>query len=580
MAHAATHHGPASHTPPLRRLVDLLRPERTDISVVIVFAVVVGVLNLAVPIAVEALVNTVAFGRLMQPLFVLGVMLFTFLSFAALLRGLQAYIAEVIQRRLFVRVVADLAHRLPRVKQEALDGRHGPELMNRFFDVMTVQKSAALLVLEGVAIVLQAVVGMMVLAFYHPYLLGFNIVLLTLIGIGIFVLGRGAVTTKIDESYAKYAVASWLEQLAQFINSGKLDGENHQAIARADSLAVDYIQCRKAHFRVLMRQIAFALALQAIAATALLGIGGLLVIQGQLTLGQLVAAELIVTVVVGSFAKMGKHMESFYDLLAAVDKLGHLFDLPVERDGGLAPRTGERGAEIKLHDATLTYANGISALARTNLRIGSGEVVVLSGPPGSGKTTLMDMLFGLREPTHGYIEYDGEDVRSLDLTLLRHQVVLLREIEIFEGSISENVHLSRPGIDQRRVHEVLTEVGLLRELMYLPQGLNTQICPKGTPLSGSQAVRLMLARALAGQPRLVLIDSLLDRLPDDSLVPILRTLNGRNGERTVVLITGRDSLGEACDRIVKLSPAGRPHPTRSESDQSPEGDMLELSPTR
>ena len=238
---------------------------------ILVFSLVVGVLTLASPIAVEALVNTVAFGQYLQPVIVLALILFTFLAFAAAIRGLIVYVVEIIQRRLFVRVVEDLAYRLPRVQQQALDREYGPELVNRFFDVVTVQKVVATLLLDGIAIVLQTAIGMAVLAFYHPFLLGFNLVLLFSIGFVVFGLGQGAVTTAVRESVSKYAVGAWLQELTRSPTAFKLHGGSQFALDRADQLAIDWLIARRAHFRILMRQILFALGLQAVAATALWG---------------------------------------------------------------------------------------------------------------------------------------------------------------------------------------------------------------------------------------------------------------------------------------------------------------------
>ena len=209
---------------PLERLVGLLRPEKNDLWAILVFSVLVGVLALASPIAVEALVNTVAFGRYVQPIIVLSFMLLIFLGFAAAIRGMNTLIAEIIQRRLFVRVVEDLAYRLPRVQQQAWDHHFGPELVNRFFDVVTVQKTVSKLALDGTAVVLQTVIGLAVVAFYHPYLLGFDIALLSLIVIVLFGLGRGAIRTAIKESKTKYAVAAWLEELVRHPTAFKLQG--------------------------------------------------------------------------------------------------------------------------------------------------------------------------------------------------------------------------------------------------------------------------------------------------------------------------------------------------------------------
>ncbi|MCA9020566.1 MAG: ABC transporter ATP-binding protein, partial [Planctomycetaceae bacterium] len=290
---------------PLDRVLALMKPESSDIWNIIIFALVTGLLALATPLAVETLVNTVAFGQLLQPLIVLALILLAFLSFSAALLGLQTYVVEIIQRRLFARVAADLSYRLPRVIPAAMEGESGRELVNRFFDVITVQKASSALLLDGISLVLNTLIGMTVLAFYHPWLLGFDVVLLSLIAFVIFVLGRGAVNSSIKESKAKYKIAAWLEDLVGCPIAFRYRGAAEFALDQADHLTYEYLSARKKHFRIVMRQIIFALALQAVASTALLGLGGWLVISGQLTLGQLVAAELIVTVIVGSFAKMG-----------------------------------------------------------------------------------------------------------------------------------------------------------------------------------------------------------------------------------------------------------------------------------
>jgi putative ABC transport system ATP-binding protein len=544
----------AEEMSPLRRLWALLQPERTDILILVVFSLVAGLLTLATPIAVESLVNTVAFGRLLQPLVVLTLVLLAFLVFSAAIRVLQTYVVEIIQCRLFARVTADLAFRLPRVRMESLDGQYMPELVNRFFDVVTVQKVAAKLLLDGLLLVLSTVVGMVVLALYHPWLLGFDIVLLGMLAFAIFILGRGAVATSIKESKYKYQTAAWLEDLARCAVTFKFDGGAEFALERADQLTYEYLTARKKHFRVLMRQIVFALAMQAVASAVLLGIGGWLVMTGQMTLGQLVAAELIVTVVVGAFAKLGNYMESYYDLLASVDKLGILFDLPIEEQEGVLHRFPAQPSSLTVHEVDYAFAGGANVLESVGLIIQSGDRVALIGP---GKSVLFDLMFGLRSPTHGHLSLDGIDPRDLRPDFLRRRVALVRGIEVFHGSVAENVHLARPEVTANAVRDALEQVGLLDGVLRLAGGIETDLTSGGSPLTESQLRRLMLARALVGRPGLLLIDGVLDTLPDEEAEELMRMLCDPHQPWTLIIVSNRRSLHEHCNRIVPLNSNGR-----------------------
>jgi len=540
---------------PLARLRLILRPEWPDLWIVLIFAFFVGVLALATPIAVEALVNTVAFGRFLQPVVILSLLLFAFLLFAAAMRALQTFVVEIIQRRLFARVAVDLAYRIPRIRASALENAYGPELVNRFFDVVTLQKVSAQLLLDGVALALGTVIGMAVLAFYHPWLLGFDLLLLGLIATLILVLGRGAISSAIDESKHKYYLAGWLEDVARCLVSFKARGGSQFAADRADQLVGRYLSARRHHFGILLRQILFALSMQALGSTVLLGLGGWLVIQGQLTLGQLVAAELIVTVILGSFAKLGKHLEGFYDLLAGVDKLGTLFDLPLEQESGTMLIGRRRApARLRLRDVAFAHAAPVPIFERLNFEIEPGSRVAVCGPPASGKSTLLDLLYGLRRPTRGRVEVDGADAAELRPEAWRARVALVRDVEIVAGTIEENVHLHRAEVSTAEVRSALREVGLLDELSLLAGGLTTKLTSDGKPLSASQKVRLMLARALASRPGLLLIDGILDVLQAEAIRGLLGCFSER--EMTVLIATARPDVRSACSHRLEM-PAGR-----------------------
>ena len=538
---------------PQDRLFTLLRAEKTDIWVVLTFALVSGLLSMTTPLAVEALVNTVAFGRFLQPVIVLSIMLLVFLVFQAVLKTVQTVVVEIIQRRLFARVAADLSFRLPRARMDALGDHYPPELVNRFFDIVTVQKVSAQLLLDGVTLLLSALVGMTVLAFYHPYLLAFDIVLILLMLFTVLVMGRGAVRTSIKESKTKYAMAAWLEDLVRCPTTFRGGGASEFALERSDSLIYDYLTARHKHFKVLIRQVVLMLLIQALASTSLLAIGGWLVISGQLSLGQLVAAELIVAIVVGSFAKFGKHIESFYDLLASVDKLGHLLDLPMERQDGLLTSHGGSGAGLNLLNVSYTLSDGHKILNAVSISIHSGERIALCGCSGSGKSLLLDMLFGLREPTSGVVSLNGIDLRDLRPETLQRRVALARDVEVFDGTVSENVHLERPDINIGDVRSALQLVSLEARLQDLPTGLETHLSSGGAPLTGNQLRRLMIARAIAANPEVLLLDEVLDSMTDPDSEQILQKLIHPDRAWTVVLVTNRSHLAALMTRTVDVT---------------------------
>jgi len=554
--------GGGKHATPFDRLVALLRLERDDIWVAFIYAVGVGIASLAAPIGVQALVNTVAFGGLLQPLVVLTSLVLVGLIFAGVLRALWAWVVERIQQRIFTRVAVDLAYRLPRVRMDALRDAHGPELVNRFFDVLTVQKGAATLLVDGVSIVLQTAVGMLVLAVYHPILLAFDVGLIIAVGFVIFGLGRGAVDTSLKESKMKYAVASWLEQMAEHTVTFRSSEGGAFARTRAEDLVREWIAARNKHWKVLYRQILGSLVVQALASTALLGVGGWLVIDGKLTLGQLVAAELIVTTVVSGIAKFGKHLESFYDLLAGVDKLGHLVDLPVEPPGGAPLRRRSIGVHVRLVDVSFAHPHGLRTLDKVSLNIEPGARVGVVGSSGSGKSTLADLLYGLRTPTRGRIDIDGVDVRDIDIATLREQTAFIRFGEIFEGTVSENVRLGRQNVQTSDVRAALQAVGLYEEISALENGLDHVLVNGGQTLSQSQILRLCIARALASKPRLVVFDASLSDFDPTTRKLVTTALFDAQGPWTLIVTTHDREILRLCDEIHVLQ-EGQLRPLRA-----------------
>ncbi len=538
---------------PVVRLRQWLSLESEDVWVVVIYTAATGLVSLVLPVAVQAVVNTVAFGTLLQPLAVLTVLVLLALLAVAWLNAYRQYVVEMIQRRVFVRLAGDVADKLVRVEPRAFDRYHGPELVNRFLEVVTVQKAGATLLLDGLTVGVQTLIGMILLAVYHPFLLAFDVLLALSLFVVLFPMGSGAIPTAVKESKAKYALLAWLEELARHQIAVKSRAGLALALERTNELVKDYLGYRAKHFRILLQQIVGSFVLQALASATLLGVGGWLVIDRQMTLGQLVAAELVVALVTSGITKFGKHLELFYDLMAALDKLGYLTDLPKEREGGeLLPRK-HGAAAIRMQGVAVSPGASVRLIHGVTLAAEPGDRIGLVGSTGSGKSSLMDILYALRPPDTGHVEIDGVDFRVLNLDELRDQIALVREPQIFEGTVLENMRLGREELTMERAQAALEEVGLLEQVLKMPGGLNTRLATGGAPLSAGQAVQFELARALAHEPRVLLLDECLDWLEDLPERGRLLDLVFRPRDRwTVVVASHNNEILGRCSRVYAI----------------------------
>ena len=333
--------------------------------------------------------------------------------------------------------------------------------------------------------------------------------------------------------------------------SFKLAGGEELARAQVETLAKSYLDKRDRHFRVVFRQLVGAFTIEIVASVALLAVGGFLVIERQLSIGQLVAAELIVTAVVASIAKLGGKVEIFYDLVAAVDKLGEILDLPLERpDGEILPPVGGASVGLVLDEVEIDFEPGVTPL-RVSFKVEPGERLAIAGIERD-TTAAIDAIFGLRALSAGVIEMDGHDVRDLALRELRRRVALVRGTEIFPGCILDNLRAANADLTAEQAWEALRQVGLAEVVKSLPEGLQTPILRDGAPLSRTQAIALTVARAVAGKPSLLILDRTLDRIDPEAGVRIADRLSA-NRNSALLIVAADAAVRERMDRQVQIS---------------------------
>lgn len=554
------HHDAHQHATPFARLRKLIWEDKSDLVAILIYTLMTGVLTLAIPLSAQALVNTIAAGVFIQPLVTLTLIVFGCLIFAGVLRLLKLALIERMQQRIFARVALRLATRLPRISHRALTGKYAPELVNRFFDVLTVQKTLSKLLLDAPSALLQVFIGLTLLALYSPYLLAFDLMVVVFVLLVIWVLGLGALNSSIDESVQKYRVAQWLEEVGRCQTGFKTAGDAAYPVERTDNLVVGYITARRAHFRVLFRQSVGHFLFRAVASAGILAVGGWLVINRQLTLGQLVAANIIVVSILAALEKLISQLEQLYDLLTALDKIGHLTDLPLERADGrrLNARADTAGASVQMRGVRFSYRAHTEVLAGLNLNVAAGARISIVGKSGAGKSTLAAMLSGVLEPSHGTVLVNNMEVREANLQSLRRMVANVSDTnEIFEGTVEENILLGRGGyISHEDLRWALEMTQLSEELAVFPEGIKTRLTSEGRNISRGQAQRLLVARAIVGRPQLLILDEAFTGIDERDKLNILDEIY-RNEHRWTIIDISHDPEVVTRSSVIYVLEGGR-----------------------
>lgn len=543
----------SSSVSPLQRVLKLVSVEKQDILLLLYLTMGYGVLGIATPVAVQAMVNIVTMGGVLQPLYIVGIILFCLLALSGVIYAIETFIVEMIQRRVFVHHSLQIAQNTQQIHISVYDKHNPVELVNRYFDIQTVQKSVATLLTVGLTALLQGLIGSIVLLFYSLYFGILVIIMLVVLWVIVFGLGKQAEETAIKESKAKYEMAAWLETIARnrwlskFYRAKQRSAESTQALTEA------YLVVRAKHFKVLLTQLIGAVGLYALIGTGMLILGGTLVIKGQINLGQFVAAELIIFGVLSAFVRLVTKLEYFYDLLAAVDKLGVLETMPVEHSGKHQPAEGYHC--LKVQALSFSYDNQPPLFSEIDFTLRRGESLAVIGSLGSGKSTFLELMTGLRQPAQGHVSYNDVDLRQLDLAHLRDHIGIANKVEWQQGSILDNLTLQRPEIALDSVIELLQVLGLWEEISKLPNGIETELTDFGAPMTYTQLQRLMLARAMLGQPHLLVIDGLLDHLAQDELDQVLTLLKRQQHHWMLIVTTRYGHIARQCQQVITLGNA-------------------------
>lgn len=511
-----------------RWLMEILGPDAAYLRLATLYGVAISLLSLATPISVQLLINSVAHTALPAPLWTLSFVLFALLLLVAVLSAFRVHLMASFERRVFARVVAEITVRAVHACDPFFGDARRSDLFNRYFDLGVVQKAVPSLMIGGFTIVLQSAVGLAVTSFYHPFFLAFNGLLLLALLLVWLIWSRGALTATVALSHAKHDTARWLESVGG--SNGFYKSSRHLGFAmdRSEAMTATYVERHRRYFRYSFAQTLACFLLYALASAALLALGGRLILAGELSIGQLVAAELILSGVFYGISQLGWYLDTFYDLVASSEELSILFSIPQERPPSASAQGPEDGA-VSLRDVRIEDA-------RLDFSLSSGERLVAVAEPGMERLLAL-LLKRHATPNHGLVTIGGSDLSGLDMYLLRSEIVVLDRPTIVEVTIREYLSLAAPQAPAAAMLDAVDAVGLGARIAALPEGLDTPLASSGWPLGIGDVMKLKLANALLARPKMLVLSPLFDLMESDRLAEVLARL--ASWGTTVLVCTGR-----------------------------------------
>lgn len=537
-----------------QRLIGMLRLDKRDIFQIFYYAIFAGLVNLSLPLGIQAIINLIQGAQVSTSWIVLVVLVTLGVAFAGTLQLMQMRIIENVQQKIFTRASFEFAYRFPKIKMSELRNSYPPELANRFFDVINIQKGLSKLLLDFPAALLQIIFGLLLLSFYHPFFIIYGILLLVLIYVVFkFTVGKGLETSLIESKH-KYKMAHWIQEVARSIISFKLSGRTSHALDKSDGLVDEYLVARESHFKILVLQFIQMIGFKVLVTAGLLLIGGLLVLNQEMNIGQFVAAEIIILLVIGSVEKLILGLESFYDVLTSLEKLGQVVDKELEHQGGEKSFKETENFTVELNHVSYQVPDmKVKIIDDVSLTITPSCSIVLQGTNGSGKATLLRLIAGIVEPTEGEIYVNDVSLKGLHLNYYRsHLGQSLTGESPFEGTLLDNITFGDSAIPKEDIYWAIEHTGLSKFVKEQPLGLKTIIYPEGRQISSTVAKKIVLARSIVRKPRLLILKDPLEQFDEEEANKIMKFLILPENPWALLVVSQNPKWTHICRRIITM----------------------------
>lgn len=544
--------GKTSLNSALHKLYQLLILDRKDISAIYLFAILSGLVQLSVPVGIQSIIGFVQAADYSASIVLLIVLVVAGVFINGLLQVRQMQVIEKIEQKIFVRHSFEFADRIPRLDLKKMDNYYLPEVVNRFFDTMTLQKGMSKLLLDIPAAAIQIIFGLTLLSFYHPVFIAFGLLLFIILFLILRLTAAKGMETSIHESDYKYAVAGWLQEIARTIKTFKFSKGTKLHLEETDRLTTGYLQSRTSHFRVLMSQYWSLIAFKTLITAAMLIVGSVLLVNQQLNIGQFIAAEIIILSVISAIEKFITNLDKVYDVLTAAEKLGKVTNASVEESGTIELPSENKGVSVKFEKLSFDFPLNPDVLSDISFSVNAGQHIAVMGNSGSGKSMLLRMLTGTYRGFSGNIFIENIPLQNFTLTSLRNQTgILLNLQDIFKGSLLHNISMGNSDITITQITAIAEQLGFIDEMQSLPDGFETVLDPAGKRLPKKILQQILLMRALLGKHRLLLLEDPCNHLAPDEKEAVLACIK-KELNATVIISTNDPSVAKVCDKIIVL----------------------------
>lgn len=537
---------------PLKRIAQLVNLHKKEVISIYLFSMLSGLINLSLPLGVQTIIGLVMGATMVSSIYVLIFLVVLGVFLVGILQLNQMKIIETIQQRVFTSYAYTFADTIPRMDLKKMDDYFIPEKVNRFFDTVNIQKGFAKLLLDIPIATVQIVFGILLLSLYHPLFILLGIFLITLLILIFNFSSKKGISTSIEESTYKYEVVGFFNEMGRTLKSFKFSQGSHLNLEKTNTHTRGYLEARTQHFRILLFQYKTLIFFKVSLTVLMLTLGTFLLIEQQLNIGEFIAAEIVILIVIGAVEKLITSLDSAYDVITGLEKIASVTESPLEQSGTMELSV-DKGLDVQLADFTFSFDSDKKILDSVNLRFTPGQKISITGPEGSGKSMLLRILTGNYQDFQGSFQINHFPIQNYALQSLRKYTgILLHGQEIFGGSLWENISLGQQEITSEVILQKANELGFDDLLTHFPTGFNTPIEPIGKKTPHTIIRKILLLRALCGNKKLLLLEDPWTGLELKNKEIIKKYLLNLPADTTVVVVSDDADFNKLTDQQINM----------------------------